>query len=50
MDYSQKWESIDEIGEGGQGKVFLVISRSMGHYSVDISIIQSIKEIASQSK
>ena len=50
MDYSEKWEIRGEmIGEGGQGKVYRVIPRSMGYYSVDTSIIHAIKEIASQS-
>ncbi len=47
MDFPQEWEKIDEIGEGGQGKVYRVIHRSMGHYSVDISIIHAIKDMAS---
>ena len=50
MDYSEKWEVGEMIGEGGQGKVYRVIPRSMGHYSVDTSIIQAIKEIASPQR
>jgi len=44
MDYSEKWEILGEmIGEGGQGKVYCVIPRSMGHYSVDINMIHANK-------
>ncbi|NIR50756.1 protein kinase [candidate division KSB1 bacterium] len=44
MDYNEKWEIIDELGEGGQGKVYRVIPKSMG-YPIDMNIIHTVKEI-----
>ncbi len=49
MDFSEEWEIRGEmIGEGGQGKVYRVIPRSMGHYSVDVNMIRAIKELGNQ--
>jgi serine/threonine protein kinase len=48
MDFKEKWEIIDTLGEGGQGKVFRVIPKSMGD-PVDRSIIHAIQEMANQN-
>lgn len=45
MEYSEKWETVEELGQGGQGKVYRVIPKSMGYYSVDKNLIHAIKEI-----
>lgn len=48
MDFQEKWEILGDIlGEGGQGKVFRVISKSMGD-QVDRNIFYTITEMASQ--
>ena len=49
MDYSEKWEIRGEmIGEGGQGKVYRVIPKYLGHYAVDTNIASAIKNIGGQ--
>lgn len=45
MDYSERWEIIRELGEGGQGKVYSVIPKSLGK-SVDWEIIRAIEKIS----
>lgn len=44
MDYSEKWDILELLGEGGQGKVYRVIPKSMSE-QLDMKIINAIKEI-----
>ena len=46
MHFKEKAQILgDAIGEGGQGKVFRVIPRSVGH-SIDMELIEDIHEIS----
>lgn len=45
MDYSEKWEILDTLGEGGQGKVFLVIPKPKGD-TLYTDLSQAIRQVA----
>lgn len=48
MDYKDKWEIKDDLGEGGQGKVFLV-SRKLALMDTQNKIIRSINQFSGVS-
>ncbi|MFZ5518622.1 MAG: protein kinase domain-containing protein [Candidatus Zhuqueibacterota bacterium] len=48
MEYSEKWEIVEELGSGGQGKVFRVIPKSIGSL-MDRRLINALKRIGKLS-
>ena len=49
MDSSDKWEKIKELGEGVQGKVYLVVKKSEFFYETLFTEIKdSIKNISNK--
>ncbi len=48
MDYSERWEIRDELGEGGQGKVYLV-SNKLKSLDIERKIVQSINQFSGVS-
>lgn len=47
MDFREKWEIVNEIGEGGQGKVFRVVDKSrFGIDSLSGKAIHSLRELS----